>query len=185
MDGIIFTESFSFRNWTVSPTPPSKKKSILDEFPSSQWLLFMTTAFLSSSICFACGQIQLLHEFNILDSTNPYLSVCFIHHAICQCMYSYSMGLRIFWKLRGFIFNILKGQRSMTIFGKGRIFYQTCFKVISKLINKCRVNTISIFWETILKSCNINFTKIYYLEQSSLFINFEISINNYSPLDRI
>lgn len=131
MDGIIFTESFSFRNWTVSPTPPSKKKSILDEFPSSQWLLFMTTAFLSSSICFACGQIQLLHEFNILDSTNPYLSVCFIHHAICQCMYSYSMGLRIFWKLRGFIFNILKGQRSMTIFDKGRIFYQTCFKVIS------------------------------------------------------
>lgn len=130
MDGIIFTESFSFRNWTVSPTPPSKKKSILDEFPSSQWLLSMTTAFLSSSICFACGQIQLLHEFNILDSTNPYLSVCFIHHAICQCMYSYSMGLRIFWKLRGFIFNILKGQRSMTIFGKGRIFYQTCFKVI-------------------------------------------------------
>lgn len=120
MDGIIFTESFSFRNWTVSPTPPSKKKSILDEFPSSQWLLSMTTAFLSSSICFACGQIRVLHEFNILDSTNPYLSVCFIHHAICQCMHICSMGIHIFWTLQDFIFNILKGQRSMTVFGKGR-----------------------------------------------------------------
>lgn len=28
-------------------------------------------------------------------------------------------------------YEALKGQRSMTIFGKGRIFYQTCFKVIS------------------------------------------------------
>lgn len=80
MDGIIFTESFSFRNWTVSPTPPSKKKSILDEFPSSQQLLFMTTAFLSRVICFAYGQIQGLDKFNIFTLIIPiYSFVLFIN----------------------------------------------------------------------------------------------------------